>query len=251
MNTNDSKIKSLVKALSLLDCFSIEKNELGVTELSNMLGLYKSNVHNIISTFEDCGYIVKNNQTGKYRLGLKILQLSHIVSSSIEQRNIIHKCVDELAEQICEIVYFGIPDDDKVMYIDGSFPGKSYNTRWIHGMTAPLYCTGIGKAMLAYMSDDTIGKIISKGLISFTDATITEPESLYAELKLIRERGYSVDNMEHEYGVKCVGVPIFNHRNELVGAISTTGPSLRFEKENIKLFSELIINKSEYLKKYL
>ena len=251
MAKNESKLKSLAKSLAVLDCFSVENNELGVTELSKMLGLYKSNVHNILSTFEDCGYIVKNKENGKYRLGLKILQLSHIVSSSIEQRNIIHKCIDELAGQIDEIVYFGIPDDDKVMYIDGSFPSKLYNTRWIHGMTAPLYCTGIGKAMLAYLPEKTFEKIVSEELIRFTDTTLIDPAQLSDELRQIRERGYSIDNMEHEYGVKCVGVPVFNHRNELVGAISTTGPSLRFGSENIELFAELLIGKAEYFKRYL
>ena len=227
------KVKSLKKALDILDCFTLERPELGITELSTLLSLNKSNVHNIVSTFEACGYLEQNPESEKYRLSLKILQLAHIASRNMSFQSIVHKAVNELAEAFDEIVYFGIPDGENVMYMDGGFPEKVYNVRWVQGMTAPLVCTSIGKAILAYMPEEFICRVLEKPLEKFTDYTITDPEKIHAQLRHIKECGYSEDRMEHEYGIKCVGVPVFNNYGKLIGALSTTGPSLRFTDEKM------------------
>lgn len=230
------KVKSLKKALDILDCFTLERPELGITELSTLLSLNKSNVHNIVSTFEACGYLEQNPESEKYRLSLKILQLAHIASRNMSFQSIVHKAVNELAETFDEIVYFGIPDGENVMYMDGGFPEKVYNVRWVQGMTAPLVCTSIGKAILAYMPEEFICRVLEKPLEKFTEYTITDPEKIHAQLKHIKECGYSEDRMEHEYGIKCVGVPVFNNYGKLIGALSTTGPSLRFTDENMSAY---------------
>ena len=230
------KVKSLKKALDILDCFTLERPELGITELSTLLSLNKSNVHNIVSTFEACGYLEQNPESEKYRLSLKILQLAHIASRNMSFQSIVHKAVNELAETFDEIVYFGKPDGENVMYMDGGFPEKVYNVRWVQGMTAPLVCTSIGKAILAYMPEEFICRVLEKPLEKFTEYTITDPEKIHAQLKHIKECGYSEDRMEHEYGIKCVGVPVFNNYGKLIGALSTTGPSLRFTDENMSAY---------------
>ncbi|MFA5658724.1 MAG: IclR family transcriptional regulator [Oscillospiraceae bacterium] len=239
------KVKSLKKAIDILECFSLEKAELGITEISNRLNLNKSNVHNIITTFEECGYIEHNPENGKYRLGLKILQLSHIVSRSMSFQSIIRKSVSALSKEIDEIVYFGIPDGESVMYMDAEFPEKAFNIRWVQGMTAPLVCTAIGKAMLAFMDNDFVNRILETPLVRFTDDTITDPDEMRIELIRTKQRGYSLDCMEHEYGIKCVGVPVFDHNGRLIGALSTTGPSLRFNDEKLKLSAELLKKKAK------
>lgn len=249
--SGSSNIKSLEKALKVLECFTVEKQELGISEISQQLNLYKSNVYNIISTFEAAGYIEKNIDTCKYHLGHKLMQLSHIYSTSMTFKSIIYKCIKELSAVTDEIVYFAVPNGEDVMYIEGSFPDKCHNVRWVQGMTAPMVCTAIGKAMLAYMDDEFINKVLSKPLTRYTEFTITEPDLLREELKKTFMRGYSLDNMEHEYGIKCVGVPVFNRSRELIGALSITGPSLRFSDEQSKNFSDLIKEKVEIIKQSL
>lgn len=232
------KVKSLDKALRILDCFSQNEPELGITELSRRFSLYKSNVHNIVSTFEENGFLEKDKATGKYRLGLKIMRLAHVVSSTRGVHSVVSRCVSELSAALDEIVYFGIPYNEQVMYMEGAFPEKIYNLRWVAGMTAPLTCTGIGKAILAFADERTIDAVLERPLERFTDHTITDKDVLCAELLRIRERGFSVDNMEHEFGVKCVGVPVFNRNDELLGALSTTGPSLRFSDDRLEVLVE-------------
>jgi len=248
---SDVKVKSLYKALKILECFTTKNPELGITEISEKMGLYKSNVHNIITTFEKAGYMEKNPENGKYRLGLKILELAHIITSNISLRKIIVPYMQEIANKANEIVYFGIPREGQVLYLDSAYPRNSVPSRSMLGETAPMYCTAIGKAMLAWFDDREIQDIISQKLVRFTENTITNPELLMKEMKEIRKRGYAVDNMEHEYGIKCVGMAIRNRNGQVVAGLSVSGPSLRFTEDRIKELAALISQNIEAIQERL
>ncbi|MGA9191582.1 MAG: IclR family transcriptional regulator, partial [Anaerolineales bacterium] len=93
----------------------------------------------------------------------------------------------------------------------------------------PAHCTGVGKALLAYLTDEELAdRYPERRLAKFTDQTITDPEELKEALSLVRDRGYAIDQEEHELGVKCVAVPIFNHKG-LAAAISVSGPVHRID----------------------
>lgn len=231
------KVKSLYKALRVLDCFTVNQPELGITEISGMLGLYKSNVHNIVDTFVKAGYLEQNPENEKYKLGMKILELGHVISSNMNLRKMILPYMQELADLTGETVYLGIPNEGEVIYLESSSPKHQLSTRSMLGVKAPLYCTGIGKAMLSFLPEETVRSIIAKGLKKFTDHTITEPDRLLKEIAEIRARGYSIDNMEHEFGIKCVGMPILNKKKQVVAGISMSGPSLRYDDDKIKEYA--------------
>lgn len=238
--SQDVKVKSLFKALKILDCFTVQNPEWGITELSEHMGLYKSNVFNIVDTFVKAGYLERNPDNEKYRLGYKVLELSQVLSSSISFRSRVLPYMQELANTINETVYLAIPNETEVIYLDSAGPKHQLMTRSMLGVKAPLYCTGIGKAMLAYLPEETVEAVISKGLNKFTDQTITDPLQLRKDLIAIRERGYSIDNMEHEYGIKCIGMALRDKKREVVAGISVSGPSLRFDDAAIKQYSEFL-----------
>lgn len=238
MDDTNIKVKSLYKALSILECFTIDSPELGITEISDRLHLNKSNVHSIISTFEYCGYIQKNTKTNKYQLGFKILELSRVINCHLGLSEIVSPIIKKLADDVNEVVYFAIPKEHKVLYIEGAYPSAALNVRTMLGETAEMYCTSLGKAMLAFMSpDESIKCIYQQSMASFTHNTITDRNVLVSELNEIRKKGYSIDNMEHEFGIKCVGVPVFNRNGEIVGGLSISGPSLRFEQDIIEEYA--------------
>lgn len=238
MEKNTSKVKSLQKALSILECFTVSRPELGITEIGEILELNKSNVHNIISTFEKCGYIQKNPKTNKYQLGYRILELSRVINAHLGLSDIVSPIIKKLADDLDEIVYFAIPREHMVLYIEGAYPSVALNIRTMLGETAEMYCTSLGKAMLAFMPPDVSVQCIAKqSMVTFTHNTITDRAVLISELNEIRRCGYSIDNMEHEYGIKCVGVPVFNRNAEMIGAVSVSGPSLRFGEESIAGFA--------------
>ena len=237
--------KSLVKALQILEFISSSQKECGVTEISSSLNLYKSNVHEILTTFESFGYVKKDPLTRKYSLSLKFLQIAHTISDRFNFHEIVHAKLTEACEKIGEVVYLGIPDGHNVMYLDGSFPKNNISTRPVIGMTAPLTCAGIGKAMLAYMPVNKILNILETDLKAYTENSIVDKDKMLHELELIRQRGFSVDNMEHEYGIKCVAVPVFNLKGNLLGALSVTGPSLRFPRSVYSSYAKILTETSK------
>ena len=233
------KIKSLYKAIRLLDYFDTENTEMGVTELAEKANILKSTVHNILQTFECCD-IVKKTPNNKYILGKKILELSHKCRINFNFNSELKEYMTALATETGEKVYFAIPYDTKILYIDAVAINDQYLFRAIQGVTAPMYCTGLGKAILAYSPQELIEKVVNGNLERFTFNTLTKKEDLLEELEHIRKQGYAVDNMEHEFGVKCVACPVFEN-NQLLGAISVSGPSLRFEDATISKIAQRLL----------
>jgi DNA-binding IclR family transcriptional regulator len=114
-----------------------------------------------------------------------------------------------------------------------------------------MYCTGVGKAILAYLPQDILDQVAANGFEKYTPNTITDIVSLKKELSSIRERGYAIDNMEHEYGIKCVAVPVKNIRGEIVGGFSISGPSLRFGDQKLSEYANLLTSMSLELSKLI
>lgn len=247
----DAKIKSLDRALKIIECFSSTNPELGVTEISKMLDMHKSTVFNIIDTFEYRGYLEQNKKTGKYRLGLKILELSHTVYANYDLRNIMNPFLQQIAEETEETVYLGLLSENEVIYLDSVVTVSHVPVRNVIGIKAPLYCTAIGKALLSSLSDDEVKSRINTKLEAITDKTITDIDVLIDELHLIRERGYAIDNMEHEYGIKCISIPINKINGELACAVSISGPSLRFSDETIHKYEIMLKELKSKVERYI
>jgi DNA-binding IclR family transcriptional regulator len=222
------KVKSLAKAMNVLECFSVAEPELGVTEIAQRLGIQKSTVCNILSTFEQMGYVTQNPQNGKYSLGLKMLCFSYIISSHMDLRRVFGPCIQQAARELGEVSYLGVPYGSNVLYLDVAYPDAVSNSRAITGESAPMYCTGLGKAILAFMTKEEREKILQEPLKKFTEYTISNPAVLHDNLEEVQQNGFAIDNMEHEYGIRCVAVPILGVDNRVVAAISVSGPSLRF-----------------------
>jgi len=240
-----AKVKSLYKAIKLLDYFDNSHPERGVSELAELSGLLKSSVYNIMSTYETCGILEKNPKTSQYRLGLKILALSNVLSQDDVFTGIIRPYMEELSEGTGETVFFATPYGNNIIYREATFPNHSISIRTIKGVVAPMYCTGLGKAILSCMEDERTERVLTEKMEPFTPYTITDPQTFREEIKKTRERGYSIDNMEHEYGIKCISIPIKNGNDQLMGAISLSGPSLRFGDETIVEYANLLFDRAK------
>ena len=234
------KNKALAKALNVIECFTVSEPELGITEICKKLDLNKSNVHDIISTFEAFGYLSKNKSNNRYHLHSSVLRLAGVMNRARPQKEEISKLVRGIGEETSETVYYGIKSGNSIMYLDYVSSASLVVPKQVIGLTAPLYCTSTGKAILAELDEEEIDDVISEGLSPLTENTITDPEELKKELQKIRERGYSVDNMEHEYGVMGVGMTVRDMEKNVVAAISVSGPSLRFDNDSILRFAEII-----------
>ncbi|MGI5977332.1 MAG: IclR family transcriptional regulator [Candidatus Limivicinus sp.] len=230
----DIKVKSLEKAILVIECF-LSGSELGVTEISDKLGYCKSTVFNILSTFRAMGYLEKNPETEKYRLGVRFCDFSRAVGENFSIKKISAPYMQELANQVNERVYLGVPLKDEVLYLESMYPvDEPAMMKSLMGYRAKMYCTGLGKAMMAFLPEQDIDAALAEPLEAFTENTITDPKLLRQNLMGVRSCGYAIDNMEHEFGVKCVAMPVFGRGHSLAGAVSISGPSLRFSKERIE-----------------
>lgn len=225
------KVKSLAKAMEVLECFTVKHPERGISEIASKCGLPKSSVHNILTTFQQMGYVNKNEDTNRYSLSLKTLQFSRVVVSRMGLEEALMPYMRKISAELKEMVYLGIPRGCDVMYMASYSDGVHAEFRTILGELAPLYCTGIGKAMLAHLPDPE--SHLPATLEPFTDDTITDQARLMEDLKAIRARGYAIDDMEHEFGIRCIAVPVFGLDGGIKCAVSISGPSLRFGDEKL------------------
>jgi DNA-binding IclR family transcriptional regulator len=237
----EPKVKSLYKAVKLLDYFTNEFPERGISELSELSGLLKSTIHNIVTTFEQAGFLEKNPATNKYRLGMKILQLSNNLYASHDLRRILRPFLVKFCDYSRETVYLATPSGGEVIYIDAIFPLGGTPGRSVIGEKAPLYCTGVGKVIMAGLPDREIDQIMAQEMIAYTPYTIVDTQALRKELEKIRIQGYAIDNMEHEYGIRCIAVPIKNMKGITVAACSISGPSLRFSDARIGEYAQVLL----------
>ena len=235
----EPKVKSLLKAMNLLEVFTMPPHEYGISDLARRFNLPKSTVHNIFSTLQLCGLLKYDEATQKYRLGNLAAELGNAFRKTNSMLSIMRPYLTQLSSQISETVFLGTVSDDMVLYLDAAHPPHTARGD-ILGLTAPLHCTGIGKALLSQLDHEAVERVLSKPMPAFTPDTITTPEALRKEIALIRKNGYSVDNMEHEFGVKCVAVPLLSETGQLKGAISISGPSLRFPEATIVEYSRLL-----------
>ena len=242
------KVKSLVKAIRLLECFSATRPAIGISEFSAMLGYNKATVYNIASTFVSLGYLTQDPETAKYSLGLKLLQFSYLINKQSGLSSALIPYLQEIADRTKETVYLGIPYGDNVLYLSTRTPAATI-PRTILGEKAPMYCTGLGKCLLAFMPAAK-RPVLPEAFPAFTANTITDRVRLLEEIDHIRERGYAIDNMEHEFGISCVAVPVFGVTKEPVAAVSVSGPSLRFDLssiEHIAATAKAVLEKVQYL----
>lgn len=226
MEVENAKVRSLAKALTLLECFSVHEPELGITQIAERLGMNKSNVHSMMSTFQQGGY-VERLPNGKYALGLKLLEFSYIINQRLGYPKAVYDLLVDLATKTGEIVYFGLPHGTNVLYLYVAHPidrMRELPYRDILGEKAPLYCTGLGKAMLSAMDEADWPSHIPEKLTRYTEHTMMDRTLIMEELWKTRRRGYAIDNMERENQVRCVGVPVFSANGQLVAGVSTSGP---------------------------
>lgn len=235
------KVKSLHKAMKVLECFSVSAPELGITQIANMLDINKSNVHSIVSTFLDMGYL-ERTENGKYCLGLKMLEYSFVVNEYLGYIRAIYDIINDISQKSGEIVFFGIPRQDKVLYLYVAHPLSRLQFmpyREILGETAPLYCTGIGRAILSHLPTEEWESRISRERRKFTENTLCDYDDIVRELEKCKAQGYAIDNEEREIGLRCLGVPVFNINDRLVGGMSISAQVSVFGDE--KLASNLAL----------
>jgi len=228
-------IQAVDHALDLLEQFQGDVDELGVTELSKRLKLHKNNVFRLLATLESRNYIEQNKVTENYRLGLKTLELGQ---TFIKQMGLLRQSrpvLEALVRECNETTYVAILKESHIVYLDVVETDLTVRVVPRVGSRLPAYCTAAGKVQLAYMTDEELDHYLpSRELKGYTSNTITDREEFKSHLRKISEQGYAIDNEEMDVGVCCVGAPIRDYTRRIIGAVSISGPSMRFSMERME-----------------
>lgn len=234
-------VNTVNKAIRILDLLADDSN-LGLSEIARMLDLPKSSVHGILETMSAAKMVEKDRANGRYHLGVKLVELGNRARLELDIYRIAAPFLQGLNAEFDETVHLTVLDRDEVLYVDCIESQRRLRTYSVIGIRAPLYCTSVGKAILAFQSDDEIRRIArEKGLTKITPKTIDSEEHLFEEIERIRRLGYAVDDMEHEEHLRCVGAPIRNARGEVFASLSLSGPAERNNYERIELMAPFVV----------
>ena len=234
----NERIKSIDKVLDLLEFLSANQQETGITEISKKLHMGLSTVHRILTTLKSRGYVIQNQQTTKYRLGIRLFELGCAVQSTKRLVEITKPYLRQLSQNTNETANLAILEGKEVIYLDTIESSEILRTEIMPGTRTPAHCTALGKVLLAFISDREFENLYKSAepLSSLTSKSISSLEELKKNLKKVKKQGYAFDREEYKIGINCIGVPIFG-RNGVIAAISITGPASRFtigEMEKVK-----------------
>jgi DNA-binding IclR family transcriptional regulator len=222
--------KALVKGIAIVNLLAAHREGMRLTDLVSQVDLPRGTVLRLLDAMIDA-HLVRHSADGRYRLGPRCAVWGSDFLASLELREVASDVMARLVEVSNETCHLGVPEGQSVLYIHKVESQHSLRMVSRVGGMNPLHCTGLGKAILAFMPPEDQDRYLAEPLERRTANTIVAPEILRAELERMRNRGYAIDDVENEIGVRCIGAPLFNHLGELVGSISLAGPTTRMTWE--------------------
>ncbi len=223
-------IQSVDRAIRILKALAAGPGRLGVSELSDRLGLAKGTVHGLLRTLHEHGLVEQHADSDKYQLGPQLLQLStrYLDLSELRARSLAWS--ELLATRADEAVRVGVAHGEGVLVVHHVFrPDASLQILEV-GSVLPLHATALGKAVLAHLDKDVRDDVLRDDLPRLTGQTLSSPAALGKELAATRERGYALEKEEAVIGEAGVAAPIFDRSGEVVGAVGIVGPRERVLK---------------------
>lgn len=247
-------IQSAERIFSILE-YVAHNGPVGVVEIGNALELHKSTVHRMLLSLISMGYVEQNEETVKYQLTFKIVQLSSLFLSKIDIYTVVHPYMEKLAKECQETVHLVERTGSDVVYIDKVEPmglrDRSIRMASHIGLLRPMYCSAVGKAILAELPKEEFYSIWdNSNPEKKTEYTITSLDKMEEELELIRSKGYALDNEENEIGVRCIAGAILDYNNSKY-AFSISAPISRMTDERIEELSKYVLTMKEELSKQL
>lgn len=239
-----ARLLSSVRSASRLLCtFTATDRELGVSELARRLGLSKGAVHRLLTTLAADGLIERNPRTGRYRLGIRMYELGTVVSSHYELHEAVAMYIDDLRLKTGETVQVGILDGHEVVYIERRESRRTLRNMVRLGHRNAAHITSCGKVLLAFLPEVELERILAGwSLDACTSNSITDPDRLRAELRLVRGRGYAENVAEASTEMASVAAPIHDDGGIVVAAMSVAGPITRMTESSRRRYATAVLD---------
>ncbi len=216
---------------AILNLFE-EEPEFGVREMSRRLNLSRSAVQRFAAGLATAGLLDRHGR--RYRLGLRLLELGALVPMRSELVDVARPTLRALVQMTGETVHLAALDGINVVYMAKVEGPRAMAMPTQIGRLNPVYCTGVGKVLLAYQEPEFVARVSAHGLLPYTKRTITDPGELRAQLNAIRKNGFAIDDQERQLGLRCVALPVGDETGAVVASLSIAGPAARMTNPNIR-----------------
>lgn len=216
-----------------------DNGEMGLMEISAALGLHKSTVHRLLMSLIYMGYAKQDETSQKYMLSYKIVSLAGKLLDRMDIMQVAKPYLERLSDLSGEAVHLVAREDNNILYIY-KIEAKVGTIRMVShvGMVHPMYCSGVGKAIMATLPEKELRQIWNESVIEKkTEKTIVDYEEMLRVLEEVKRNGYALDDEENEKGVRCIAACLKSYQNEVKYAFSISGPTSRMTRERVKELS--------------
>ena len=226
------------KACDVLDQVASFGRPVRFGQLLESSAFPKATLYRFLQTLTSQGMLTYDPERQTYALGLRLVRLAHSAWTHSSLAPIARAHLDSLSQQLGETVHLAQMDASQVLYVDKRNAAQPVEMYSQAGRVGPAYCTGVGKAMLAYLPEPDLTRAIGQqSFHRFTATTLTTDADLRAELAAIRARGFAFDREEHEPGIICIAKPILTRNGRVLGALSVTGPTTRHTLQDLETWA--------------
>jgi DNA-binding IclR family transcriptional regulator len=245
----EKHVQSLERALDIIEALSSEPEGLGVTELSQRIGLHKSTAHRLLATLVQRGYVSKTN-SGCYHIGLKIIEIASYYINSLELQTESRPYVAQITAELGLTAHIGVLEGDQVVYIERMDVLSGVKLYSQIGLRMHAYCSSLGKCLLSGFNSEQLAKVMTNcSFNKFTPNTISSLDELIAELRVVRKQGFAIDNLEYSLNNRCIAAPIYDYRGEIIAAISASGPPTILHQDRIAEVAAYVCEKAMAISK--
>jgi DNA-binding IclR family transcriptional regulator len=245
--STDSPSAAVERALGMLEAAAQSPNGLSNAELSRRLNIPKSSASYLLRTLETQGYLARDPENGKYKVGLKILSLSRGALGGIDVRGVAFPIMRRLMQQTGLTCHLAVLDGAEAVYVEKIEPeGFIRMDTWV-GRRMKVHATSVGKAIVAYLPEEQLQDIVRKsGMEKRTAKTITTMPRLVRELEKVRAQGYAMDDEENNLGARCVGAPVFDERG-IAASVGLSGTTQQVSSQTLPRIVEALKDATRHI----
>lgn len=215
-------MQAVDRVIKLLELLSEYSDGLGINDISERVDLPLSTSHRILKALKKKGYVVQDNITKRYRLGMEILTLAINLLNNIDITKIANPVIEELSTKQGQLIFLSVIEDDNIICVDMANNSRQAKLYVQIGYSMPPYCSAAAKAIVAFLDEEEIDNILDKrDRIKYTQHTKLDTAEIRKELSTIRHLGYAICDEEMYVGVKAFSVPIYRRDGRACASITT------------------------------
>lgn len=242
-----TRLSSVTTAIHLLKTFTIEDDELGISELAKRLGIAKSTVHRLASALLDEGLLQQNPENGRYRLGVGLFSLGALVRSRLDVTQESKHVLNDLRQKTQENVRLAVLEGQNAVFLHDFESPQTLRLKSGTGLQRPAYSVAEGLCLLAGLREPELTNYLKKPRVKRTEKTVVDEDELRERIRKIKRRGYAFEDEECDEGTRCLAAPIFQGDGRVIAAVGVAGPRLRIKKSQFKKLAPTVIEAADQI----